>query len=646
MAWNDGLRRGPAYDIAQTPLSPLRVMAGPGTGKTFALTRRVARLLEEGQDPSRILLVTFTRMAATDLARALDKLSIPGATAITRGTLHSFCFSLLHQQDVFEITGRVPRPLMGYEQRFLLEDLQDKSLEGYCYRWKRDLLHAFEAAWARCQHDEPGWPSDQIDQAFERQLEEWLLFHQAMLLGELVPLALEFLRSNPASPVHRRFDHVLVDEYQDLNKAEQTLIDYLSKYASVTIVGDRNQSIYESMKYAHLDGIIEYKRTHEGTRDMTLTECRRCPKSVIRIATHLIKQTSPDDEPCLQAKPGIPEGTIHVVQWLSMEDEANGIAKYIGKRIDRDEFAPGETLVLCPRRQFGYLIRDTLRDAGYAAHSFFHEQTLDGQPKKLQECQAQESFTLLRLIAYPEDRVALRCWLGFGSNTLRTKSYRRLWDYCNEHLVPPRKVLELLSTGAAQIPYTTHLVDRYRLLRERESTLASMSTREMIDDLFPAGETWAEPFRAIIERSVSEWTPQTILTTLMQEITQPELPTDVDYVRIMSLHKSKGLSVDHVIVTGFIEGLIPTYGDGESPGEARRHLQEQRRLLYVAITRPRQTLVLSSVLTLPRHLAHQMRARFSTRLGTRDRVATITSRFLKELGPSCPEPIAGADWLD
>src|SRR5260370_39602506 len=106
MPWNDGLI-GSALEIAGTNHSPLRVMAGPGTGKSFVMKRRVARLLEEGADPRRILAVTFTRNAAASVIEDLNGLGVNGCERIRAGTLHSFCFSLLGQQEVFDYLGRV-----------------------------------------------------------------------------------------------------------------------------------------------------------------------------------------------------------------------------------------------------------------------------------------------------------------------------------------------------------------------------------------------------------------------------------------------------------------------------------------------------------------------------------------------------------
>src|SRR5580658_9111735 len=115
MPWNTGLQ-GTPLNIAAYPGTPLRVVAGPGTGKTYALMRRVARLLEQHVQPNRILAVTFTRTAAKDLVDKLGALGVPGAEDVSAKTLHSLSFGLLSRNAVFQMLNRVARPLMAHEQ--------------------------------------------------------------------------------------------------------------------------------------------------------------------------------------------------------------------------------------------------------------------------------------------------------------------------------------------------------------------------------------------------------------------------------------------------------------------------------------------------------------------------------------------------
>ncbi len=639
MAWNENLS-GRALEIAAHNASPLRVVAGPGTGKTFALMRRIARLLEQGNDPRRVLLVTFTRVAADDLQKELGRLNIQNVNLVRKGTLHAFCFSTLSQANVLGITGRIPRPLFGFEERFLLEDLGFHDFGDYHNRKRR--LKAFEAAWARQQNEEPGWPQNDDDHRFQAILDEWLRFHQAMLLGELVPVTLKYLRDNPGCPERFQFEHVLVDEYQDLNRAEQGLVDILGERGSLTVIGDEDQSIYEAFRYAHPEGISRFHEIHGGTFDIPLSECRRCPTRVVALASELIRSNLRRIGHDLLPKPDNCAGDIHIVQWPNMEAEAAGIAEFIHRKIETREFDPGKILVLCPRRQFGYMIRDALRERGRSAHSFFHEEVLDGNPKSIDDCQAQEAFTLLTLLVNPNDRVALRCWLGFGSQSLRAAEYQSLREYCSNSNVSTKEALDALTNGDLAIQRTRGIRDRYLQLVQKLERLRALSGQEILDTLFPADQEWAEPLRAMIDESVTDLTIENILDALHTNITQPELPSDVEYIRIMSLHKSKGLNADHVVVTGCIEGLIPNRKEDLPFEEQMRYVEEQRRLFYVAITRPKKTLVLSSVLTLPRNLAHKIGAYVEG--GDQYSADTIASTFLAELGPQCPRPVLGSEW--
>ena len=144
----------PARRIAETNDTPLRVLAGPGTGKTFALMNRVGRLLADGEQPNRVLVCTFTRTAARDLQDELTRLGVEGVAQVVAGTIHALCFRILSRGDVLDLTHRVPRPLLKFEERFLLQDLHGQNLGGI--RDLENLLQAFNSAWARLQTDVPG----------------------------------------------------------------------------------------------------------------------------------------------------------------------------------------------------------------------------------------------------------------------------------------------------------------------------------------------------------------------------------------------------------------------------------------------------------------------------------------------------------
>jgi superfamily I DNA/RNA helicase len=440
MSWDDGLT-GTARNIAATDENPLRVMAGPGTGKSFAMKRRVARLLETGQDPRRVLAVTFTRNAAASLVSDLHALGIAHCERVRAGTLHAFCFGLLSQQEVFDYLGRVPRPVVTFAKSGVLQFeggvMLDDLIASGAFGPKRDCtrrIRAFEAAWARLQSETPGWPQDTVDRQFQAALISWLRFHRAILIGELVPEALRFLRNNPAATARSAFDHVIVDEYQDLNKAEQDLIDLLAGQGSTAIVGDVDQSIYR-FRHANPEGIDAFRQQHPTTHDETLDECRRCPTGVVSIADHLIRHNHPSTAlQRLLPRAGNPAGQVHIVQWAGIPEEAEGLSTYVHSLLSNGLYAPGDILILTPRRLLGYGIRDRIAETGDAVHSFYHEEALETDA-------AQRAFALLSLLVDPEDRVALRWWLGDGSPSSRKNGYQRLRQHCEAAGTSPRAAL-------------------------------------------------------------------------------------------------------------------------------------------------------------------------------------------------------------
>jgi DNA helicase II / ATP-dependent DNA helicase PcrA len=630
--WLDGVE-GPAVDIITSDADAIRVAAGPGTGKTFALMRRVARLLAQGAEPSRILVVTFTRTAARDLVDNLRDLGVDGARDVRAGTLHSYCFSVLSRERVLEATSRHPRPLLKHEVRVLQADLQQQH--GFGIRVSKDLLAAFDAAWARLQHDTPGWPADAQERAFHAALLEWLRFHQGMLIGELVPEMRAYLRDNPGAAEHSAFDHVLVDEYQDLNRADQDLIDMLAAHGRLLVIGDEDQSIYTQLRYSQPEGIRYFATGRPGADDVPLAECRRCPTSVVAVANHLIAHNLNREPRALDPRPGNPPGEFQIVQWQTIEQEAEGLTRSIIAAIQRGDVEPREVLVLAPRRTVAYPIRDLLRQAGIPAHSFFSEEALDSAA-------AQERYTLLNLLAKPGDRVALRTWVSFGHNGHAAAGYARLQGHCGNTGVDLRSALEELRDGTLRITHTAHIVGRMQHLRGEVGHMTGLIGRDLVNALFPDGDEDLALVRSLAIQAVEEKGEDVEAAELFEDlrirITQPELPEEGDFVRIMSLHKSKGLTAKLVVVAGAVEGWVPTV---DLRGGARETdvVEEQRRLFYVALTRPTRRLILSTFLRMPLAIAHRMQVRITRR--TASRATCVASRFFRELGPDAPRPVGG-----
>lgn len=639
MAWNDNLDpNSVAYAIAADRSRFIRVLAGPGTGKSFALKRRVARLLEEGVIPQRVLPVTFTRVAAEDLHRELVNMGTQGCEQLRGSTLHSLGMFILGRANVLASTGRIARPLNQFELEPLLYDLTPAFGEK---RARERRIKDYESAWARLQHEEPGFPRSADDQAFEKALTDWLRFHRGMLIGEIIPELFRYLRDNPVAPERAMYDHLLVDEYQDLNRAEQAVIDFLTGNGSLCVVGDDDQSVY-SFKNAHPEGIREFGRSHVDTTDHQLLQCHRCPTRVVTIANALIKNNQDREARQLLALPDKGPGEIQIVQYQEVQDEASGVAAFVDDQINTHGRQPGEILVLAQSRVIGNPIHEALRARGIASKCYYQDSELDSDV-------AQERLAILKLLVDRGDRIALRWLLGLGQKDFRFKAYARIRQHCEQSGETPWDALVRLSSGELAIPYCGSLIDRFHALQNELAFLEEANeVRAFVDRWLRAEFTEAGELRLLVARLLPDIeTVGALLSKIVEAVSQPEIPPDVAEVRVMSLHKSKGLSSPVVAIAGCVDGLLPREPKGPvSAAQRQAILEEQRRLFYVGLTRVRADpgsnkpgvllITGSRVLT----LADAMQGGISFARSRYGKAYVNLSRFIRELGPTAPAPEA------
>lgn len=638
--WDEDID-GNHLKIAAHQGKTMRVLAGPGTGKSYAMQRRVMRLLQEGRDPTRILAVTFTNVAADDLKKNLAAIGIPGAELVRARTLHSLCFEILKKEHVFEITHRTPRPLMSFEQNFLLEDLMEEFGKK---KKTQELLIAFESVFARQQQDAPGVQTD-IDRRFKERLLQWLTFHKAMLIGEVIPITYEYLHNNPTAPELTQFDFILVDEYQDLNKAEQLLIDALAQSAELLVVGDDDQSIY-SFKHAHPEGIVEFLTTHAPLEDVGLQICRRCPKKVVRLANELMGYSAGNQKRLEEFSPN-DEGEVFAVQWQTAEDEIKGIAKIIRQIVSEDSYGlrPEDILVLSPRRRLGYQLRDELQNKfAIGSHTFFQEEALETQ-------KAQKAYAILSYFVNPDDRVTFRALLGIP--TTLPKTYQKILEKAEELSITPKEVLNLIKKGEVHIARSEELIERYEAIEEIRQSLQEKSLEEIVQQVFtPNDPADIEILLSIINMIGlgPDLDVATFFSRLQDRIRLPEVTEESGYVKIMSLHKSKGLTSRAVFILGCVAGLMPFIKDEQeliatNQTEKLRQLREEaKRLFFVALTRTKKYLFLSSFRQIDFGQAMQLSVRVNAVRGQQT-AQTQTSPFFGEMARELPAVITGENLL-
>ena len=633
MPWDDNLVVGsPAYSIAASVHGRIRVLAGPGAGKSFAMKRRVARLLEvERVHAATILAVTFTRVAAEDLHRELASLGVPGADELNGRTLHSVAMSILMRQHVLQTLGRTPRPLNEFEVEPLLADLS--GVHGNKHQ-RRRLMRAYGAAWARLQTQQPGYARTPAEQAFVDELIDWLTIHEAMLIDEIIPHLFQYLHANPGAPERTEFLHVLIDEYQDLNRAEQDVLMYLGARASICIVGDDDQSIY-SFKHAHPEGIRQWHTLHP-TDDHSIAECRRCPTTVARMANALISRNADRIAGrAMQERARNGTGEVVIRQYRTAADEADAIAAKIAA-LTQAGVAPSEIIVLAQRATFAAPIFEKLRGHNIPTKSYYAEAELD-------TLEAQERFALLKLFLNNEDRVALRWLLGRGHDSWRATQYARLMQRVKDDGTSPWITLQRLADGEITIQHAGSLVARFNDLRDE---LRALGEAVDVDDFI---QQWLPPnpqtdlLAEVVARCQLEAASiQELYDALYATITEPEVPLEVAEVRVMSLHKSKGLSSPYVFIVGCVEGLLPSRPDAElGPAERTAKLQEDRRLFYVGITRvkatpPNRVGYLGLTYAQTMDAAEAYRSQIAPVLIRYGIAHLRASRFIGEMGPHAP----------
>lgn len=642
MSWSDGLAPGsPAYLIAASTNSRVRVLAGPGTGKSFAMKRRVVRLLEDGWLPAVILPVTFTKVAAEDLHRELVGMGVPGCEDLDGVTLHSLALRVLMRNHVLAATGRKPRPLNDFELEPLFYDLM-RTHGGKKSVKKRK--QAYEAAWARLQNEDPGFIVEAEDLSFQNDMLGWLRFHDAMMIGEVIPLLYEYLRSNPAAPERSEYTHILVDEFQDLNRVEQAVLEMLADNANVCIVGDDDQSIY-SFKHAHPEGILEWADSNPNADDLDLVDCYRCPIKVAEIANSLIRHNQLRPAPrFLNPIAANGDGDVRIVQYNDLDDEVVGVANTIAQMI-ASGIPAGDILVLAQRGAIGTPIYEALIARQVPTRSYYAE-------AELSSVKAQRSFSVLRLLVEREDRVALRWLVGMPGSNWNAAGYSRIREYCEATGISPWDAFEQLASGVLNLPYTNNIVQAFEELVIELGALELLPDIEaIVEELFPSGDNDIRDLRDLALALIDELEDcdiKELLQGLQEKISQPEIPSEIEDVRIMSLHKSKGLSAPVTIIAGCIEGLLPSRPDSSfSHLEVQRQLEEQRRLFFVGISRVKAapaegkpgTLLLTYSKEMP--VAQALGSGISPASSSFGIANLNASRFISELGPFAPTPVAG-----
>ncbi|RZN37613.1 MAG: ATP-dependent helicase [Methanophagales archaeon ANME-1-THS] len=362
MAWYDGLTDEQRPIVGCDSEKSIRLLAGPGTGKTKCLIHRVAYLEEEKSAKNQdIVVITFTRAAAHEIReRLIKELKLSKDDLPAARTLHSYALAMMMLRPIFNDIKRPLRIADDYEEKRIIIPELAKMLNTNPTGVKT-LLEEYNAAWNTLSIDNPNWRETNRNIEFEEKLEILQQFYSFTLRGELPYKFKDMLEGEPIIAREIAPLYLLVDEYQDLNRCDQAVIYALAEAGSIVFVaGDDDQSIYVKLRHANPEGIRRFPERFAPCEPFKIELCRRCPRKVIDAANKLISNDRDREEKKLKPQPDAPEGNIRVLNFKGPRREAVGIANICQGLHAHYGYKWSDILILLSRGRLGNLIEEEL----------------------------------------------------------------------------------------------------------------------------------------------------------------------------------------------------------------------------------------------------------------------------------------------
>ena len=598
----------------------LLILAGAGSGKTKTITSRVAYLIANGIPPASILTLTFTNKAAAEMRqRALSLIETEISYTPLLCTFHKF--GLLFLKFHMEKLGR--------SNSFVIIDTDDKKR--IIKSFEIDLPIALVTSEISRFKNNLITPEEAISGAellnykkianIYKKYEAYITQNNLVDFDDLLALPYRILDENPAlcDEVSQKYQYIMVDEYQDTNDLQLKLLQKLtSTHQNLCVVGDDDQSIY-GWRGANIKNILEFHKQFDNTTVVKLETNYRSTNNILTAANDLIEHNRNRHGKKLN---GV-KGDGKAVDMISSDNEnieAHTIASSIIKLIDSGVNAKDIAIL--------YRINALSRSIEEGLNKASIPYKMVGGLKFYERAEIKDIISYLRLIANPNDDFSLKRIInkpkrGLGKATidkiLHASDQKRLSIF--QYLSEEKEDLKALSTKKAFETLENFVENILTIKASLEE-----STYALIDDLeetfgikeyyetLPTGMERVlniEEFYGLFRDFVIQ-NPEASLDEFLNDISlqSDQDQMEDDAISVMSIHASKGLEFDHLFVIGFEEGFFPLLGDGTD-------LEEERRLGYVALTRAKKELTLSTS---------------SSRFYKGKRTGLMKSRFLSEAG--------------
>ena len=597
---------------------PVLILAGAGSGKTRALTHRIAYLIEEkGISPYNVLAVTFTNKAANEMKMRIIKLlrpefdplveEIPRDDLPTVGTFHSVCVQILRRHI----------HLLGFENRFVIYDANDqvvlmkeimrdhhmdekqinpKAVLGHISQAKNQLMNSEE--YSLQAHNFFTEKVAELYKAYQLRLAR----NQALDFDDLIMMTVILFRQFPdiLDQYQERYRYISVDEYQDTNHAQYVLINLLAeKYRNICVIGDPDQSIY-SWRGANMQNILDFEKDYPEALVIKLEQNYRSTSKILEAAHHIItKNHNRKEKKLWTAREG---GTL-LRLWVARDerDEAMKIAQEITQHT-RSHESPDY-------RDFAVLYRTNAQsrvlEEAFMRYGIPYK--IVGGVKFYLRKEIKDLIAYLRTVQNPEDDISLLRIINTPTRGIGSRTIAALQEFAALRTVSLWNAIERideipeLSSKAKSVNKFAELIRHFQKINQKYAAagllkhiISESGYREYLLKDKAEGETRYQNVQELI--SVADkyepLEPGVSLSTFLEEIS---LISDLDTlderdnaVTLMTLHSAKGLEFPVVFLSGLEEGIFPHSRSLFEPQE----LEEERRLMYVGITRAKDHLYL------------------------------------------------------
>ena len=587
---------------------PCLVIAGAGSGKTKVLTHKIAYDIESGIKPWNILAITFTNKAANEMKERIEKLIGDAAKDLWMGTFHSICVRILRRY--------IDR--IGYKTDFVIFDTSDqKTLIKECLKTlkvddkiftdrgvlseisngKNEMLEP-KAYGVKYAGDFRKKTIAEIYELYQRRLKE----NNAIDFDDIINFTIKILSENPdvLDYYTEKFKYILVDEYQDTNKAQFTLVSLLaSKYGNVTAVGDNDQGIY-SFRGADISNILNFERDFPGTRIIKLEQNYRCTGNILKAANAVIKHNENKYDKKLWTENE--EGHLPCIYCGEDEyDEGRYIVEQINHLKTEEYYKNSDFTILYRMNAQSRAIEDILMREGIPYKVI-------GGLKFYERKEIKDIIAYLRLIHNSADNLSLKRIInepkrGIGKTSIdqiqeiSDKTGNSMYEIIrNAQEYGLTRVFSNSRDFIEQIEYLKSKKDELKISDLIKETLNKTGyTKALENENSVEAETRIENLEEFLTVAI-EFEEESADNTLAEFLENITLSSDIDgmedkddSVTLMTLHSAKGLEFPVVFLVGMEEGIFPGY---KSIGEPQA-LEEERRLFYVGITRAKQYLYLT-----------------------------------------------------